>query len=562
MSDTNNNPYDTPEVGTAGLNVRTQDAPDTAPPPVAEQPPVETQTPPPVWTDTPETGTTTIQVNQPDPPPPPPPPPIEEPPPVEEPPVVEEPVVETPEIPPDPTPVVSNTPQPEQANPIGSAMVNANLNVAEQGVHLANQAQGRTVVYGAGIAGADFGANNDKVGGGAVGVSRANDRFSGSIALTGGVVGDGSFVGAAAAGRANLYQNDAKDLKGYVQAEATAAAGNVPDTQAKYGVGAALGVEKTLKDTKLNLAAGAAYLGNGDVSGVKGMVNAGATHQFSENYVGGLNVKGIVGGTNEIANSATASLAFGRAMTTGNIPLPPTPVVPTVPSKPEARTVEISEGFAQLGGNNTFAFNSATLTAQAKQTLDNIASALTNPDFGKDGVPLIQQIKDQSKTFDIKGFTDAFGDAAKINNPLSDARAEAVRSYLASKMPEYAGVLTAEGYGERGQAITNEDVARVSKLGRNSAEYKALQAAGESDRRTDLSTGATLQINPAHADTLKKLGVNVEVQTRTVSLEQDKPAGKLDLMGSLPADMQRQAATPTQPQAAPQAVPSMDMSNG
>ncbi|WP_304334392.1 OmpA family protein, partial [Conchiformibius steedae] len=498
-------------------------------------------------------------------------PPVEEPPeiPPETPPPPP-PVEEPPEIPPTPTPVVPNTPQP---NSIGSAMVNANLNAAEQGVHLANQAQGRTVVYGAGVAGADFGANNDKVGGGAVGVARANDRFAGSVALTGGVVGDGSFVGAAAAGRANLYQNDAKDLKGYVQAEATAAAGNVPDTQAKYGVGAALGVEKTLKDTQLNLAAGAAYLGNGDVSGVKGMVNAGATRQFGENYVGGLNVKGIVGGTNEIANSATASLAFGRAMTTGNIPLPPNPITPNVPTKPEPLTAEISEGFAQLSGNNTFAFNSATLTAQAKQTLDNIASALTNPDYGKDGVPLIQQIKDQSKTFDIKGFTDAFGDAAKINNPLSDARAEAVRSYLASKMPEYAGVLTAEGYGERGQAITNEDVARVSKLGRNSAEYKALQAAGESDRRTDLSTGATLQINPAHADTLKKLGVNVEVQTRTVSLEQDKPTGMaagvaalankvVDLMGSLPADMQRQAATPTQPAAAPSTAPSMDMSNG
>ena len=81
-----------------------------------------------------------------------------------------------------------------------------------------------------------------------------------------------------------------------------------------------------------------------------------------------------------------------------------------------------------------FGFNSAELTDQAREQLDQLGAALISnalADF----------------TFDIEGHTDAKG-SETYNRTLSDQRARAVKGYLVERYGVDAGRLRAIGFGE------------------------------------------------------------------------------------------------------------------
>lgn len=81
-----------------------------------------------------------------------------------------------------------------------------------------------------------------------------------------------------------------------------------------------------------------------------------------------------------------------------------------------------------------FAFDSAQLTSESKQSLDNLSSALTSPDL----TPF---------TFMIEGHTDAVG-SESYNLTLSEQRAQSVVEYLTQKHGVDAQRLRMIGKGE------------------------------------------------------------------------------------------------------------------
>ncbi|MDJ0895892.1 MAG: OmpA family protein [Alphaproteobacteria bacterium] len=81
-----------------------------------------------------------------------------------------------------------------------------------------------------------------------------------------------------------------------------------------------------------------------------------------------------------------------------------------------------------------FGFNSAELTGQARQQLDQLGAALTSDALA-------------GFTFDIEGHTDAKG-SDTYNLSLSDQRARAVKRYLVERYGVDAGRLRAVGFGE------------------------------------------------------------------------------------------------------------------
>jgi outer membrane protein OmpA-like peptidoglycan-associated protein len=81
----------------------------------------------------------------------------------------------------------------------------------------------------------------------------------------------------------------------------------------------------------------------------------------------------------------------------------------------------------------TFDMDSATLTPEAKENLDEFAKALQDP-------------KLSSATFEVDGHTDAYGED-EYNMELSERRAEAVIQYLSSLGVDTSN-LTAKGFGK------------------------------------------------------------------------------------------------------------------
>ncbi len=81
-----------------------------------------------------------------------------------------------------------------------------------------------------------------------------------------------------------------------------------------------------------------------------------------------------------------------------------------------------------------FGFNSAELTGQAREQLDQLGAALTSDALA-------------GFSFDIEGHTDAKG-SDTYNRSLSDQRARAVKSYLIDRYGVDAERLRAVGYGE------------------------------------------------------------------------------------------------------------------
>ena|SRR5271165_5244863 len=81
-----------------------------------------------------------------------------------------------------------------------------------------------------------------------------------------------------------------------------------------------------------------------------------------------------------------------------------------------------------------FAFNSAELTAEARNQLDKVAKALTDP-------------KIEKSTIIIHGHTDAVG-GAEYNQVLSEHRAQAARLYLIREHGIDPNRLEAKGHGK------------------------------------------------------------------------------------------------------------------
>jgi len=86
-----------------------------------------------------------------------------------------------------------------------------------------------------------------------------------------------------------------------------------------------------------------------------------------------------------------------------------------------------------------FATGSADLTAEARQTLDQLGKALSSSDLAQ-------------YRFRIEGHTDTVG-SADLNKTLSQQRADAVAAYLESKFGVSASRLQAVGMGEEGLAV-------------------------------------------------------------------------------------------------------------
>jgi OmpA-OmpF porin, OOP family len=111
-----------------------------------------------------------------------------------------------------------------------------------------------------------------------------------------------------------------------------------------------------------------------------------------------------------------------------------------------------------------FAFNSAELTAEARQQLDKVAEALTNPRIEK-------------STVIIHGHTDAVGNA-EYNLVLSQHRAEAARQYLIRQHGIDPKRLAAKGHGKSELLLpddpTNERNRRVQFENPHYAEASAL----------------------------------------------------------------------------------------
>ncbi len=89
--------------------------------------------------------------------------------------------------------------------------------------------------------------------------------------------------------------------------------------------------------------------------------------------------------------------------------------------------------------NVNFEFDSANLTAAAKQTLDEDVKIL---------------LRNDNLKVEVAGHTDNVG-SAEYNIGLSQRRAESVRSYLISKGAKAAN-MTAKGYGETDPISTND----------------------------------------------------------------------------------------------------------
>ncbi|MCX7176052.1 MAG: OmpA family protein [Proteobacteria bacterium] len=82
-----------------------------------------------------------------------------------------------------------------------------------------------------------------------------------------------------------------------------------------------------------------------------------------------------------------------------------------------------------------FNYNSATLSPDAFQVLDNLGKALSDPEL-------------QSSSFMVAGHTDAAGSEA-YNLALSKRRAQTVAKYLRDKHHIEPSRLRVEGYGKR-----------------------------------------------------------------------------------------------------------------
>jgi len=125
--------------------------------------------------------------------------------------------------------------------------------------------------------------------------------------------------------------------------------------------------------------------------------------------------------------------------TRGIKPLAPGAPAPAPSMVVPASTRAPAEGVASTDLNIEFASGSATLTPQAMGELDQLGQALTSADLA-------------AYNFKIVGHTDTVG-MPDQNQALSEARAQAVKSYLETKFNVPDAKLQTEGLGESDLAV-------------------------------------------------------------------------------------------------------------
>ncbi len=157
----------------------------------------------------------------------------------------------------------------------------------------------------------------------------------------------------------------------------------------------------------------------------------------------------------QTATAAPARTAPEPARTEPAKPAPPAPAPPPPAPRSEVERKLVETGTVRLE-NVLFETNSAKLLPESQRILDEAGEALAK-------YPELQ--------VEIGGHTDTRG-AAAANLRLSQARAEAVRSYLLAHYSLRAANLTARGYGET-QPLNRERTAAELRENRR-VELKVL----------------------------------------------------------------------------------------
>jgi outer membrane protein OmpA-like peptidoglycan-associated protein len=116
--------------------------------------------------------------------------------------------------------------------------------------------------------------------------------------------------------------------------------------------------------------------------------------------------------------------------------------VDACPNTPPGKRVDASGCDCDYTLRTHFAFNSATLTAEDKTALDQLATVLLNP-------------KLHFVTAEIDGYTDSTG-KPEYNVQLSKRRAQAVADYLKSKGVHFGDRFAVQGYGEANPVADNK----------------------------------------------------------------------------------------------------------
>lgn len=132
---------------------------------------------------------------------------------------------------------------------------------------------------------------------------------------------------------------------------------------------------------------------------------------------------------------------------------------------------EYKDEVVKLSAKFLFGFDKHNLRAEARETLNEVASRVSNPNVN------VQDIT-------VEGHTDFMG-SDKYNQKLSERRALAVANYLVSRGVD-AGKLSAVGYGESQATMTESCQAEVANVKGKSKKRSALIACIEPDRRVDI----------------------------------------------------------------------------
>ena len=147
----------------------------------------------------------------------------------------------------------------------------------------------------------------------------------------------------------------------------------------------------------------------------------------------------LQGGTRGIRLAAPSSSGSGAQSAPAAAPPATHSAAAGGSTAPASRPTQAEATAPSVSLNVDFPTNSATLTPDAKGTLDRLGRALTSKDLA-------------SYRFRIEGHTDTVGSAA-YNQALSQRRADAVAAYLEQTFSIPSSRLEAVGMGEQGLLV-------------------------------------------------------------------------------------------------------------
>ncbi len=171
------------------------------------------------------------------------------------------------------------------------------------------------------------------------------------------------------------------------------------------------------------------------------------TRVFMSQMLGGALLAGMTAGAALAQTNPTASQIISALKPSGTVsettrgikPLAPGATTPSPSMAVPVSTRAASQGVASTDLNIEFRSGSAVLTPQATAELDQLGKALTSAQLA-------------SFNFKIVGHTDTVGSPDK-NQALSEARAQAVKTYLETKFNVPDAKLQTEGKGENDLAV-------------------------------------------------------------------------------------------------------------